>query len=250
MKAEKKQKVLVLTDNEILYGRFQSLLKDNPEFSAANFTFYRSKHSNIQKIYEDGIRELKVLDINQEADYVISNYQLVISLHCKQIFGEKILGGILCINIHPGYNPINRGWYPQVFALAYNFPLGATIHEITTEIDNGPIIARRKVDLKSWDTSETAYKKVLDCEMELLQENLGNILLGRYKAISDREDSNFYTRKDFKRLCEIDLDEKLSMRQAIDRLRALSHSGYQNAFFIDDDGNKIYVELKLNPHQG
>ena len=189
---------------------------------------------------------LEELDINEKADYVISNFQLIISLHCKQIFGQKILNAISCINIHPGYNPINRGWYPQVFAIANNISLGATIHEITSEIDNGPIIARRKVEINSWDTSETAYKKVLDCEIELLEENLDDILNSNYKVEIDQNESNFFTREDFKKLCKIDLTEKLTMQKAIDKLRALSHNGYRNAFFVDEYGNKVSLELKLN----
>ncbi len=71
-------------------------------------------------------------------------YILFISLHCKQIFPQRLTDNYRCINIHPGYNPYNRGWFPQVFSILNKNTAGVTIHEIDQELDHGPIIYQEK----------------------------------------------------------------------------------------------------------
>ena len=86
-------------------------------------------------------------------DYLISEYKLIISAHCKKIFPKKLVESTRCINIHPGYNPYNRGWFPQVFSILNKLPLGATIHEMDEGLDSGDIISQEKVSINSSDDS-------------------------------------------------------------------------------------------------
>lgn len=46
-------------------------------------------------------------------------------------------------------------------------------------------------------------------------------------------------------MCEIDLDKIVTMREAIDYLRAMTHPPYKNSYFIDEHGNKVFVALEL-----
>ena len=45
-------------------------------------------------------------------------------------------------------------------------------------------------------------------------------------------------------MCEINLNEKVTMKEAIDRLRALSHGDYKNAYFISN-GEKVFLKLDI-----
>ena len=72
---------------------------------------------------------------------LISTCDLVISAHCKKIFPASLIDSIRCVNIHPGYNPVNKGWFPQVFSILNGQIAGATIHIMTSEVDSGPIIS-------------------------------------------------------------------------------------------------------------
>jgi hypothetical protein len=52
--------------------------------------------------------------------------------------------------------------------------------------------------------------------------------------------------KDFRELLKLDLDETGDMQYFINKLRALTHGKYKNAYFIDSEtGDKIYVSLNL-----
>ncbi|MDE4942708.1 formyl transferase, partial [Francisella tularensis subsp. holarctica] len=37
----------------------------------------------------------------------------------------------------------------------------------------------------------------------------------------------------------------VTMREAIDYLRAMTHPTYKNSYFIDEHGNKVFVALEL-----
>lgn len=73
-----------------------------------------------------------------------------------------------------------------------------------------------------------------------------NILSNKYKTILPAEEGNINLKKDFNALCEVDLDKPVTMGEAIDYLRAMTHGNYKNAYFIDKNtGSKIFVAIQL-----
>ena len=240
-----KKRILVVTDNGIQYRRFVALITKDKFYQNYVFVFNRSFSSAREKIYEKDIGHLKELNIKEHYKKIIQDFDLVISLHCKQFFPPELVHNIKCINIHPGYNPINRGWYPQVFAINYENEVGATIHEIDDELDHGGIIAREKCPINPWDTSLDVYERILELEMTLLGENLPTILSDSYTIVYPEIEGNLFLRKDFKELCQIHLEEEGTFGNFLNRLRALTHGNYKNAFFIDEHGNKIYLSINL-----
>ncbi len=237
-------RILVLTDNEFLYEKFKVIIESR-KFSMHKFDFAYS-YNNIgfcQKYKDDNA--FRCIDVNKESDRIIKTYDLIISLHCKQIFNSSIIQNRRCINIHPGYNPFNRGYYSQVFSIINKKPIGVTIHEMNERIDHGSIILQEKVEINSWDTSKDIYSRLLQKELFLIDKYLLDIIEKRYSVTVMGAEGNINYIEDFKALCRLDLDEKLTMGEAIDRLRALTFEGYKNAYFIDEKGYKICVELKL-----
>ena len=59
------------------------------------------------------------------------------------------------------------------------------------------------------------------------------------------DEGNINYKADFDALCPIDLNEPATYGAVIDRLRALTHAPYQNAYFVDTDGKKVYVGITL-----
>ena len=84
----------------------------------------------------------------------------------------------------------------------------------------------------------------MDAEIELLSANLVNILNGEYET-EIKEEGNLNLKKDFDALCKIDLDDNDTFRNHINKLRALTHGNYANAYIIDDSCNKIHLKLEL-----
>jgi methionyl-tRNA formyltransferase len=178
---------------------------------------------------------------------VISTYGLVLSIHCKQIFPKELVRGIRCVNIHPGLNPYNRGWFPQVFSIINGLPSGVTIHEIDEELDHGPIITQREYKIESWDTSGSAYAKIMALERELVLEWFTAIRDRKYKATPPRHEGNLNLKRDFDKLRQIDLNQQGTFGAFINRLRALTHDDFRNAYFIDTSGVRVFVRINLDP---
>ncbi len=233
-------KVLVVTDNIQLYTAFKEILKD-AKYDCYNVEFACSNESPLR-----GLTDVHHISIKEKLDVLISTYQLIISLHCKQLFPEKLVKCVRCINVHPGFNPYNRGWFPQVFSILNGKPLGATIHVIDELLDHGPIIVQEKVPVFAWDTSISAYNRVIKKEIELLKEWLPDILSGNYQASHCSESGNINLKKDYNALCELDMSASTTMKDCLDKLRALTHGDYKNAYFIDKvTGKKVFVALEL-----
>lgn len=240
------KKILLLTDNEELLNRFRKLIQEKKLDTKGSFIFdysFSPKNKLLHEKYKESLW-FKPLKVKNNVDFLINEYDIIFSLHCKQIFPAKLVNSVKCINIHPGLNPNNRGWFPQVFSILNGLPCGATIHEIDEELDHGPVICQKEVIIEMWDTSLTAYNKILDAEIDLLSENIENILQLNYKTVV-KEKGNLNLKKDFNDLCRIDLDNNDTFNNHINKLRALTHGGYANAYFIDTQGNKIYLKLEL-----
>ncbi|MDE4980571.1 formyl transferase, partial [Francisella tularensis subsp. holarctica] len=58
--------------------------------------------------------EIKPLDLKKNGNDLIGKYDLGLSCHSKQLLPTKLVNSVLCINIHHGLKPYNRGWFPQV----------------------------------------------------------------------------------------------------------------------------------------
>ena len=243
MNSIKHTNILVISDNSFLIKAFAGLIDLFPQVRV-NYTCTRGNAA----LLNDTSLPVKIepVDVKAEEEELAKRYDLIFSLHCKQLFPGNLVKKVKCINVHPGYNPYNRGWFPQVFSILNKLPTGATIHEIDEELDHGSIIARKEVESHSWDTSINIYDRVQAAEVVLLAENLETILFGSYNTSKPEVEGNINLKKDFNELCKLDLNEKTTMGKALDKLRALTHGEYANAYYIDPETNsKVYVKIIL-----
>lgn len=237
-------RILLISDIGFQIDHFRELFAKHNCKEFAELTVHCSpgSESELEKISPS----VSGLNVKEHSERIRASFDLVISYHCRQLFPKEIIEAVRCINIHPGFNPFNKGWYPGVFSIANGLPAGATIHEIDSKIDNGPIIAQKRIVILPEDTSGTVYPKIIQAEYELLEEWFMPMLTGKYKTFSPQEAGNLNFKKDYYALQEIDLDEQLSAKQLIDRLRALTHPPFQNAFYTDPEtGDRIYISVKL-----
>ena len=203
---------------EIFYTKKKSLVVPN------------SRYLNFKKI---NLKNLK------------KKFNKIISIHCHKILPNQLTKNFECINFHPGYNPYNRGVYPQIFSIINKKSCGATIHKMTPKIDQGPIIERKKIIINNYDTSYEVYKKIIELQKILIKKNIIKIINNKhqYKIISNK--GNYNSIKKFKKLCKLNLKSKKTLSEHIDLLRALSHKGYKNAYFIKNK-KKFFISLNIN----
>lgn len=223
------------------------LEKKGMERSTFDFAFSPGNHEMLSKFASE--KWIRPLSVNDSAEEIINQYDLVLSLHSRQFFPGRLVREVRCINIHPGFNPFNRGWFPQVFSIINGLPCGATIHIMDEELDHGPIIAQKEVKVEESDTSMSVYNKVTDAEVELLEIWLKKILDRNYQTTVPGE-GNVNMKKDFDALCRLDMNDTATLHEHINLLRALSHGDHSNAYFIDKNGDKVFVKISFIKNEG
>jgi methionyl-tRNA formyltransferase len=136
--------------------------------------------------------------------------------------------------------------YPHIFSIINGLPTGATIHEVDEFIDNGDIIAQQEVEIFMYDDSKSLHERIMKLEMGLFESHFEEILLGTYTKKKPQAEGNINYKKDFSKLCSIDLENHDSFENHINILKALSYGSYKNAYFHDKNGNKIYIRVELS----
>ncbi len=93
---------------------------------------------------------------------VLAGYMRVLSSEFIDTFQGKI------VNIHPSLIPSFQGLNAQKQAVEYGVRFsGCTVHFVTKELDNGPIIIQAVVPVLPDDTEETLSERILSFEHKI-----------------------------------------------------------------------------------
>lgn len=124
--------------------------------------------------------ELAMVEALKEAKVglvVLAGFMRVLSPLFLQAFPMKI------INIHPSLIPAFQGLNAQRQALEYGAKItGCTVHFVTQELDNGPVIAQACVPVLPEDTEESLSQRILSYEHRILPQVIKWISEGRVKV--------------------------------------------------------------------
>jgi len=234
-------KIMIFTDNLYIYENFVKIIEYKGLNKKHDFKYACSIANNIFKEI-DNVQELNIKD---KATEIVDTFEFIFSCHSKQIFPALLVNNVRCINIHPGLNPYNRGWFPQVFSIINGLPVGVTIHVMDEKIDHGDIIVQEEVKIYESDSSLSVYRRVLKKEVKLFNMYIDKILSNDFDVYTPKSEGNYNSIDDYKNICKIDLDRNVTMREAINYLRAMSHAPYKNCYFVDSDKNRVYVSIEL-----
>jgi phosphoribosylglycinamide formyltransferase-1 len=87
------------------------------------------------------------------------------------------------LNIHPSLLPSFPGLHPQRQALAHGVKVsGVTVHLVTDDLDAGPIVVQRTVQVLDGDTEESLAARILEQEHFAYPEAVGIVLNGGWKV--------------------------------------------------------------------
>ena len=152
-------------------------------------------------------------------------------------------------NLHPG--PLQfPGWAPYSFALYEGVTrFGITLHEMTAEIDNGPIIWSTNFDI-SEDTVQSELSNIAADECFQFLESVAIQLCQPelLKRMNVAWMGKKNTQQDFKKMC--DISESISLKEFNQRLKAFGlgdgkyrlftqQGEFKYEFNILDDPDKI-----------
>lgn len=94
----------------------------------------------------------------------------------------------MMVNTHPGLLPDTKGFYGahiQQYVLDHNLPYGGqTLHLVSEQYDDGPILAEHRVPVEPDDTAESLFARVQAVEKQYLPGDIEAFILGRRAYLS------------------------------------------------------------------
>lgn len=141
----------------------------------AAYALERAKKHGINTVHIDpkqfGSRdsyEEEVLRIlkNHDIDLVLlAGYMRILGKTLLTLYKNRIL------NIHPALLPAFPGLHAQEQAFEYGVKVaGCTVHFVNEELDGGPIVLQKCVDVRDDETAETLAERILEQEHKIYPE--------------------------------------------------------------------------------
>lgn len=198
----------------------------------------------------DGVRVCALLTTEEQLSLVKDiQPDAVVAAGYQHIVPEEILTiperG--CINVHPGYLPHGRGFYPNVWSIVEDLPVGGTVHYMDTGIDTGDIITREQVKKQFSDDAKSLYKRIERTSVRLFKRVWPEIESGEITATKQSDsEATYHSKSDFKELCHIDPSETYTAQEFLNVLRALTFQPYENAM-LEIDGKQYSIEVDITP---
>ncbi len=156
------------------------------------------------------------------------------------------------LNNHPAYLPWGRGAMPNVWAILGE-PAGVTLHYMTAKVDEGDIVAQRRVTIEPDDNAQTLYLRLVEEQYKLFLEfwptieSLGNSGLKAPSIPQPKLQPNTlpWPTHRVRDVAQVDdLGRYDDARYYIDILRARTFPGHEAAYFTVDN-QKYYVRVSI-----
>lgn len=124
------------------------------------------------------VAELKKRDV---ALVCLAGFMRLLSAEFVNAFPNAIL------NMHPALLPAFPGLDGQAQALSYGVKVsGATVHIVTPELDNGPVVLQATVPVHDSDTVDDLAARILKQEHRIYPEAIGLVLDGEWSIVGRR----------------------------------------------------------------
>ncbi len=151
-----------------------------------------------------------------------------LSVHYPKILQPKTISNYYKIyNIHPGYLPWGRGFYPVFWALFDDTPAGATLHEITVGVDKGPIVEQVQVKYFPDDTGGTLHERVTKVEEQLLLKYWPMMVMQQHVPTKQQIGTgSYHSKKEFLDLKTTDVWKSFTPEKLLKLVKALTYPGY------------------------
>lgn len=119
---------------------------------------------------------IRVLEQHRVELVCLAGYMRLLSPGFIRAFPNRIL------NIHPSLLPSFPGLNVQQRAIDHGVKIsGCTVHFVDEDLDAGPIILQRTVEVKDDDTAETLAARILEQEHRAYVEAVQRIVSGRLR---------------------------------------------------------------------
>jgi methionyl-tRNA formyltransferase len=186
---------------------------------------------------------------SETAFHLLNELELdyIIGIHFPYIVPQEILEipKIGFINLHPAYLPYNKGWHTPSWAIIEGYDFGATLHFMSEKLDEGDIIHQKKIKIELTDTANSLYQKTLLLEEQVFYESFESLTSLNPNKIKQTEVGTSHQKKDLEKIRKIEVNQDVNPLVLIDKIRALTTNNINESAYIEIDGKKIGMQIKL-----
>ncbi len=148
------------------------------------FGLHRARRSGIEALTVAPGDYSSACDFEHELEKTVSRYQpdLIVLAGYMRILGAAFVNRFegKIVNIHPSLLPKHKGLNTHQRAIdAGDTEHGASVHYVTCELDGGPIIIQRRVEISPRDTAATLQQKVHEAEHRIYPIAIQRIVDGK-----------------------------------------------------------------------
>ena len=197
----------------------------------------------MKKIYigtakEIGLRCIEWAKKNTPKGFKLTNSieecDIFISVLYDKILNKNFLTQRPCHNFHPATLPEYRGVgaYSWVF-INEEDKTGITLHLIDEGIDTGDIIEIREFLISPSDTAYTLHSRGAEIIYKMFKDWYHDILNQNFTAIKQTKKYKMYNQKDLE-----------NAKNITKYIKAFHFPGKESMYYINKDGNKIFIDLE------
>jgi phosphoribosylglycinamide formyltransferase 1 len=159
---------LVVSDNKDAYA-----LKRAQAAGIETLTLSSKDFSSREEFDKEMVKNLK----NRNVELVVlAGFMRLLSPYFIREYKDRV------INIHPALLPSFKGAHAIKDVLAHGAKVtGATVHFVDNNLDDGPIILQKAVDIRENDTEETLLERVHKEEYVIFPEAIRLFVEGKLK---------------------------------------------------------------------
>lgn len=186
----------------------------------------------------DKIEILRDLDL----DYIIA-------VHFAYIIPKQVLDipKIGFLNLHPSFLPFNKGWHTPTWAILDKTIYGATLHFMSENLDGGEIVHQKKLPVEMSDTADSLYQKALQLEKIVFKEAIDDLVSLHPNRKIQKKSGTTHMKKDIEEQRLLDLNEKETVSDLLDKIRALTTNDKNELAYFVENGRKIGVKIDFIP---
>lgn len=225
-------------------------LADDPDVEVPVVVTYPPGHDGW---WEGSVREraevlgYPLLSLDEERDLLAYDADYLLSVYYPNVLDAELLAHPreAAINLHQAELPRYRGSNTFTHAIQNaraddHWRYGTTMHLMIEEVDAGPIIDRRFVEISETDTARSLYERTREVSVTLFEDTLPKIVSGEVTAMATPQEAYdgeryFYLKSDIDkeiplgRLAEADEDGATALA-VYDTVRSLDFPPFEPAY--------------------
>lgn len=245
-------------DGEHLYSKIVLLTGDNFQYTSKILEAIESNSFEVNAFCGPNAMKVSLLQrlnsnptiIDAEVPWLDSAFiqlisrseVLVINGGISRLVPEHIINKGNFLNIHPSFLPYNKGSHHSFWGIMEKTPLGASIHWMNKELDQGPILFQESFHDDDFLTSEEIQRRSESLGASLIAKHITQIMSGEINLIPNNGGTR-HRKSEIGAASTLQSDDTITGIELWNLIRATRNGNH--GFWIMIKDRKIHITCQI-----